>query len=122
MDKKRILIVDDEKDFTEIVSTLLDFHNFQADTVNDPKQALHAIQEGNYDLVVTDLMMPGMDGFQMVEELRKDPKHHEIPVIVLSAKTLSDDERKRLLVSNVSFLTKPFEPHGLVEKITQMLA
>lgn len=121
MDKKRILIVDDEKDFTEIVSTLLDFHNFQADTVNDPREALKKISVGNYDLVVSDLMMPGMDGFQMIETLRNDPKHHDTPVIVLSAKTLSDVERKRLLVSNVSFLTKPFEPHGLVEKITQML-
>ncbi|PIR21605.1 MAG: hypothetical protein COV45_02365 [Deltaproteobacteria bacterium CG11_big_fil_rev_8_21_14_0_20_47_16] len=122
MDKKQILIVDDEVDFTEIVSTLLDFHNFQADTINDPKQVVEALQKKHYDLIVTDLMMPGMDGFQLVETLRGDPKYHNIPVIVLSAKLLSDEERKRLLVSNVSFLTKPFEPQGLVEKITQMLA
>lgn len=122
MDKKHILIVDDELDFTEIVSTLLDFHNFQADTINDPEKVIDALDDHHYDLIVSDLMMPSLDGFQLIEKLRADPKYHNIPVIVLSAKLLSDEERKRLLVSNVSFLSKPFEPHGLVEKITQMLA
>lgn len=122
MSKKRILIVDDEVDFTEIISTLLDFHDFQADTINDPKQVITQLQKNNYDLIVSDLMMPGMDGFQLIAQLHQDPKLREIPIIVLSAKTLSDEERKSLLVSNVSFVTKPFEPNALVEKITQMLA
>lgn len=117
----RILIIDDEKDFTEIVSTLLDFHNFQADTAGSAKEGLAKMAETQYDLIVSDLMMPQMDGFQLIKNLRDDPRYHEIPVIVLSAKTLSDEERKRLLVSNVSFVTKPFEPNALVEKITQML-
>ncbi len=121
MDKKHILIVDDELDFTEIVSTLLDFHNFRTDTVNDPEKVIEVLDDHHYDLIVSDLMMPGLDGFQLIEKLRADPKYHNIPVIVLTAKLLSDEERKRLLVSNVSFLSKPFEPHGLVEKITQML-
>lgn len=122
MNKKHILIVDDEVDFTEIISTLLDFHDFQVDTTNDPQKVMVELSEHQYDLIVTDLMMPGLDGFQLIENLRADPKYHNIPVIVLSAKVLSDAERKRLLVSNVSFLPKPFEPHGLVEKITQMLS
>lgn len=122
MDKKHILIVDDEKDFTEIVGTLLDFHNFGVETVNDPQQVMGALAKDGYDLVVTDLMMPGMDGFQLVEKMRASQATHDIPIIVLSAKTLTDEERKRLLVNDVTFLPKPFEPHGLVEKITQMLA
>lgn len=121
MNKKRILIIDDEKDFTEIISTLLDFHDFQVKAENDPKQVMELLQAVHYDLIVSDLMMPGMDGFQLVETLRQDPQYRAVPVIVLSAKTLTDEERKRLLVSNVSFMTKPFEPNGLVEKITQML-
>ncbi len=121
MDKKRILIVDDERDFTEIISTLLDFHDFRADTVNDPRKVLPMLQQASYDLIVTDLMMPDLDGFELVENLRKDPKTNAIPVIVLSAKILTDDERKRLMLSNATFLTKPFEPQGLVEKISQML-
>lgn len=121
MDKMRILIIDDERDFTEIVSTLLDFHDFQADTASSGKQALEMLAKTKYDLIVSDLMMPAMDGFQLIDKLREDPRYHDTPVIVLSAKTLTDDERKRLLVSNVSFVTKPFEPHALVEKITQML-
>lgn len=122
MDKKRILIVDDERDFTEIISTLLDFHDFTAETVNDSRQVLPMLQKTPFDLIVTDLMMPGLDGFQLVEQLRGDPKYKSIPVIVLSAKVLSNEERKKLMLNNVTFLTKPFEPQGLVEKITQMLS
>lgn len=122
MDRKRILIVDDETDFTEIISTLLDFHGFHADTINNPREVMPMLQKTPYDLIVTDLMMPGLNGFDLVAQLREDPKTKSIPVIVLSAKTLSDEERKRLMLSNVTFLTKPFEPQGLVEKISQMLS
>lgn len=122
MNKMRILIIDDERDFTEIVSTLLDFHDFQADTASSGQQALEMLAKTKYDLVVSDLMMPAMDGFQLIDKLREDSRYHDTPVIVLSAKTLTDDERKQLLVSNVSFVTKPFEPNTLVEKITQMLS
>lgn len=122
MEKKHILIVDDEKDFTEIISTLLDFHDFKADTVNDSREVLPMLQKTPFDLIVTDLMMPGMDGFQLVAQLRDDPHYKSIPIIVLSAKSLTDEERKKLMLNNVTFLTKPFEPQGLVEKITQMLS
>lgn len=121
-EKKHILIVDDERDFTEIISTLLDFHDFNVDTINDSSEVLSVLKKAPYDLIVTDLMMPGMDGFELVAKLRDDPHYKTIPVIVLSAKVLSDDERKRLMLSNVTFLTKPFEPQGLVEKISQMLS
>lgn len=122
MEKKRILIVDDEKDFTEIISTLLDFHDFKADTLNDSREVLATLKTVPYDLIVTDLMMPGMDGFQLVALLRDDPLYKSIPVIVLSAKSMSDEERKRLMLNNVTFMTKPFEPQGLVDKISQMLS
>lgn len=122
MDKKRILIVDDEKDFTEIISTLLDFHDFHADTINNPSEVMPMLQNAPYDLIVTDLMMPGLNGFELVEKLHADPLTQSIPVIVLSAKMLTDEERKRLMLNNVTFLTKPFEPQGLVEKISQMLS
>ncbi len=122
MDKKHILIVDDEKDFTEIISTLLDFHDFKADTVNDSRDVLPMLQKTPFDLIVTDLMMPGMNGFELVAKLREDSHYKSIPVIVLSAKSLTDDERKKLMLHNVTFLTKPFEPQGLVDKISQMLS
>jgi DNA-binding response OmpR family regulator len=122
MDRARILIIDDERDFTEIVSTLLDFHDFQADTASSAQDALAMMDKTQYDLIVSDLMMPAMDGFQLIDKLREDPRYHSTPVVVLSAKTLTDEERKRLLIGNASFMTKPFEPRALVEKITQMLS
>lgn len=119
---KKILFIDDEKDFTEIVSTLLDFHHFSVDTINDPLAVASRLLEIHYDLVVTDLMMPGLSGFELIKQIRLNEKYHKVPIIVVTAKTLSDEERKFLLQNDVSFIGKPFEPQGLVEKITQILA
>lgn len=119
--EKRILLVDDERDFTELTRTLLGFHDFEVDAFNDSMDVEAAVLKKNYDLIVCDLMMPGMDGFELVKKLRANEQYKEIPIVVLSAKTLTDEERKTLLRQGVHFVTKPFEPQGLVEKITQLL-
>lgn len=119
---KRILFIDDEPDFTEMTGTLLSFHDFEVDTFNESTKVEEAIRKKQYDLVVTDLMMPAVDGFQLVSMLRKRKEYQKIPIIALSAKTLLDEERKFLLQNKVHFLTKPFEPQGLVEKIRDFLA
>lgn len=118
---KKILLIDDEPDFTELVATLLGFHNLEVKVYNDSVQIEKILQEKTYDLIVTDLMMPHVDGFEIVRKLRGNESYKEVPIIVLSAKSLSDEERKFLLQNNVHFLTKPFEPQGLVDKITQLL-
>lgn len=118
---KKILLIDDEPDFTELVATLLGFHNLDVKVYNDPVHIEKIIKGKEFDLVVTDLMMPNMDGFEVVRKLRGAEAYEKIPIIVLSAKSLSDEERKFLLQNKVSFLMKPFEPQGLVEKITELL-
>lgn len=118
---KKILLIDDEPDFTELIRTLLGFHGLQVDVFNDPAPVAANIQTTKYDLIVSDLMMPGLDGFQLVDKIRSQTAYKKTPVIVLSAKTLTDDERKTLMNHQVHFLTKPFEPQGLVEQIQQLL-
>lgn len=118
---KKILLIDDEPDFTELMSTLLSFHNLEVKAYNDPVQIEKIIHEKEFDLIVTDLMMPNMDGFEVIRKLRGNMAYEKVPIIVLSAKTLSDEERKFLLQNKIHFLTKPFEPQGLVEKITELL-
>jgi len=120
MDKK-ILLVDDEKDFTELTGTLLSFHDLDVDTFNDPQNMEEVITKQHYDLIVTDLMMPHMNGFQFIDLLRQKTRYKKTPIIVLSAKTLTDAERKALMNHEVRFLTKPFEPQGLVDEIQQLL-
>lgn len=118
---KKILLVDDERDFTELTKTLLGFHDFEVEALNDSKEVTGALAREKYDLVVCDLMMPGVDGFELVKQLRNDTKYSQTPILVLSAKTLTDEERKSLLKQGVHFVGKPFSPQGLVERITQLL-
>ena len=119
---KRILLIDDEPDFTELAGTLLSFHDFTVDTFNDAAKIDEIVAKNRYDLIVTDLMMPDVDGFQLITKVRALPQYATTSIIVLSAKTLSDEERKFLLQQKVNFLPKPFEPQELVEKITQLLS
>ena len=118
---KKILIIDDEKDFTELMSTLLEFHDFSVDAFNDSADVQKGVEKTKYDLVVTDLMMPHLSGFDVISLLRKTDTYKAVPIIALSAKTLNDKERKMLLQNSVHYVMKPFEPQGLVEQIRQML-
>lgn len=118
---KSLLLVDDEKDFTELTGTLFQFHGFDIDTFNDPKVIEGQIAKKQYQLIVTDLMMPGMDGFEVIKKIRRLPHYQQIPIVVLSAKVLTDPERKFLLQNRTHVIVKPFEPNLLVEKVKELL-
>ncbi|MBI2083803.1 MAG: response regulator [Deltaproteobacteria bacterium] len=118
---KKVLLIDDEQDLTELLKTLLEFHDLDADTCNDSRQVEQAFLSAQYNLVVTDLMMPEIDGFQLIQKIREKENYRTVPIIALSAKTLTDEERKFLLRNNIHFSIKPFEPQDLVEQISQLL-
>jgi DNA-binding response OmpR family regulator len=117
----KILFVDDENEFTELASTLLDFHGIDVDPLNDPLEAEAKLLANSYDLLVSDLMMPQMNGFQLIEKVRSHAQFAKLPVIVLTAKPLSDEERKVLLHQDAHCMMKPFEPLELVEQIRQLV-
>lgn len=118
---KKILLVDDEKDFTELTGTLLQFHDLNVDTINDPIAVAESLGKNKYDLIVTDLMMPGLNGFELITQLRQKTDYARTPVVVILAKILTDDERKQLLKNDVHFIMKPFEPETLVDLIVKLL-
>lgn len=117
----KVLLIDDERDFTELTGTLLDFHNIEVDMVNDPRVVEEKLKTGKYDIIVTDLMMPNINGFQLIDKIRQHEEYQKKPVLVLTAKPLTDEERKFLFQNKVSFMTKPFEPLGLVEQIQELV-
>lgn len=117
---QKILIVDDEKDFTELAATLLEFHAVEVDAFNDPLLVEEALHKNAYKLIVTDIMMPGLDGFGLIEKIRAIESYKSTPIIVLTAKPLNDQERKHLLQHDVHFMMKPFEPLTLVELIRRL--
>ena len=114
---RRVLIIDDEPDITDLTSTFLSFHNLYVDTVNDPEKVKPTIQKTKYDLVLIDLMMPKINGFDIISLIKKDNENQRIPIIVMSAKVLTDKERKFLVQHKVEFVMKPFEPKQLMEQI-----
>jgi len=117
----KILLVDDEPDFVELTSTMLGFYDYAVDTFSDPLVVEEALKNTQYSIIVTDLMMPGMDGFELISIIRGMDNYKETPIIVLSAKTLSDEERKSLLQQEATLMVKPFEPQGLVDQVQNLL-
>ena len=116
-----ILLIDDEVDFTELTAAWLRFYDFTVTTLNDAAHAMATLDLQPVQLVVTDLMMPQVDGMQLIQQLRERPTTATVPILTLTAKVLTDSERKFLLQHRVVVLTKPFEPQRLVDQIRQLL-
>jgi signal transduction histidine kinase/DNA-binding response OmpR family regulator len=95
-ERPRVLVIDDEPSARELASAILESEGFDVAVAADGPAGLHAIRVHAPDLVVLDLLMPGMDGFQVVDELRADPSTAGIPVMVVTAASLAPDERARL--------------------------
>ncbi len=117
----RIILIDDEHELTELAGSYLKLNGFQVETHNDPLEALASLGKGPCGAILVDLMMFPMDGLSVVRKLREMTVHVSTPVFVLSAKTLSDQERKDLLLLGVHLLKKPFHPRRLVEAIRAQL-
>jgi CheY-like chemotaxis protein len=91
-----VLIVDDEADQRELLRRILDREGVEVMEAANGAEALAKIDARRPSLVLLDLMMPEMNGFQVVEALRNSPKNKDIPVVVITGKSLSDEERERL--------------------------
>jgi CheY-like chemotaxis protein len=89
-------VVDDDPKVVDLVRQLLEDAPYRIDTANDGRAALRAIDQARPDAILLDLLMPRMDGFDVIDHLQKDPERRDIPVIVLTAKTLTGDERRLL--------------------------
>jgi PAS domain S-box-containing protein len=92
----RLLVVDDDSQVVDLVRQLLEGEPYEVMTAVDGQEALEAIRQQQPDIVLLDLLMPRLDGFAFLETLRQDPRYHQLPVIVLTAKTLTAAENARL--------------------------
>ncbi len=121
---KRILLVEDNDAAVIQVKTALESGGIAVDVVSDGQQALDYLDHSLPRGIILDLMMPGKDGFQVVEVLRSTPGTREIPVLILTAKDLTPDERRRLLKNNVHKLIQKGDVNqaDLLEKVKQMLS
>jgi len=117
MDKKRILIVDDEKDIAETTRFRLEFEGFECLMARDGEEALIKAKKGNPDLILLDIMMPKMNGYQVCRLLKSDEKYRHIPIIMLTAKAQESDKFWGKESGADDYITKPFKMEKLIEKI-----
>ena len=105
---RRILIADDEPHIRRILQTVLESAGFEVDLRQDGTDALAAVQGGeHYDLILLDIMMPVMDGYEAMQRIRRQKKHVDLPIIALTANALPGDRERCLDAGMDDYLSKP---------------
>ena len=121
MAKGRILVVDDEIYIVHILDFSLGMEGYEVLTALDGEQALEKARAEKPDLIVLDIMMPKLDGYETCKRLKADPETKDVPVILLSAKGRNVDQKVGFEVGADDYITKPFSPRKLVERINAIL-
>ncbi|MDH1263347.1 response regulator transcription factor [Pseudomonas sp. GD03944] len=116
----RILVIEDNRDILANVLDYLQLKGFTVDCAQDGLSGLHLATTGHYDLIVLDIMLPGMDGYQVCQRLRDDGKS-EVPILMLTARDALDDRLKGLRSGADDYLVKPFALAELVARIEAIL-
>ena len=119
--KGTILVIDDEKDLIELVRYNLEKEGYDAIAASDGQSGLEIAQRHKLDLIVLDLMMPGMDGLEVCRRLRSDARTGRVPLIMLTAKATEADRIVGLELGADDYITKPFSPRELVARVKAIL-
>ncbi len=116
--KLKILLADDVQELAKAVGAILEYNDYEVDIVENGKEALDKVNKNVYDCIILDVMMPVMDGFETVKQMRK--LNIKTPIILLTAKTLVDDKVEGLDSGANYYLTKPFEKKELLATIRSL--
>ena len=119
--KKRLLAVEDDARLLEAIAICLEQQGYEVMTARSGREAFVRVAETIPDLIVSDVMMPGSDGFSLVKNLRSNPRTDLIPIVFLTAKDGRGNRLNSLRAGVDAFLTKPFEPEELVATIENIL-
>jgi two-component system response regulator VicR len=120
---KVVVCIEDEPEMIDLVKLILSRKGYQVIGAMGGREGLEAIQNEKPDLVLLDLMMPDMDGWEVYQKMKADDKTKAIPVIVVTAKAQSIDKVLGLHIAKVDdYITKPFGPQELLESVEQVLA
>ena len=115
---KKLLIVDDEEKIREVIKEYAEFEGYIAEEAGDGMEAVKMVKDGDFDLVIMDIMMPKLDGFSAVKEIRKSKN---IPVIMLSARTEEYDKLFGFELGADDYVVKPFSPKELMARVNAVL-
>ena len=119
--QKRILAVDDEPGIARLIKVNLERAGYRVETAGDGAEAFDLIQENKYDLIISDVMMPKMDGMELLQKIRTTPSLAHLPVIMLTAKSQDADVTQGYAAGTDMYLTKPFSPPELLTWVSRVL-
>jgi len=117
----KILVVDDEPDVLLLCRVNLEFEGYDVIEAHDGEEALRRVVEDSPSLVLLDVMMPGLDGWKVLEMLKTDDVTRDIPVIMLTAKVREVDQIQGLSAGAAAYVTKPFNPLALSTTVKEVL-
>ena len=126
MGKKKILLVDDDADFTEATKLLLESRSYEVTVAHDGKEGLKKAQTEEPNMIILDVMMPEMNGYQVCSHLKADPKYRHIPILLLTAvgdaiPTTSYTKEMGMRIEADDYIPKPVEPIEIVERVEKLL-
>ncbi len=119
---QRILIVDDDPRALELIGLILSGQGYEVRQAGNGMAALEQARAGLPDLIILDVMMPDMDGFEVTRRLRADPQTAHIPIVMFTAKTMVDDKVTGFEAGADDYLSKPVHPAELVARVKAVLA
>ncbi|MCX7661487.1 MAG: response regulator [Candidatus Omnitrophica bacterium] len=119
--QKKILIVDDDKIASDSLANLLRLEGFQVEIINQPKEVFEKVKFIKPDIILLDLLMPNLGGFELLEILNKDQETKHIPLIVVSALSNPVDIRRAYRLGILSYITKPYDFKELLREIKKTL-
>lgn len=119
--KKRILVVEDEESLLKLETILLTVKGFEVIGAVTGSMAIEKIGSDVFDLVLLDIMLPDIDGFEVCRQLRKDPRTASVPIIMLTGKKNQDDHDRGVLCGANSYLVKPFKSAMIIDEINKLL-
>jgi DNA-binding response OmpR family regulator len=117
----RVLVVDDDPVIVRLLEVNLRLDGYDVETASRGEQALERATETDPDLLILDVMMPGLDGWETCRRLREMPAFTDTPVVFLSARAQDDDRATGIELGPVAYLTKPFDPVRLMELVRRLL-
>jgi two-component system OmpR family response regulator len=118
----RIYVVDDEPDMVELLATVLKGEGYDVETYTDGREALARVLEKPPELLLLDLMMPDLDGFELLKLLRLDSRGKDVVVLVVSARTGHRAQLETLQLGANAYIYKPFSPRELAVQVRQLLS
>ncbi len=121
MNERKVLVVDDEENIIQILEFSIEAEGYEVITASNGEEAIKKARKEQPNLIILDIMMPKVDGYEVCRVLKRNPLTKKIPVILLTAKGREIDKRLGFEVGASDYIVKPFSPSKLIDKINEHL-